>query len=333
MTMNNINLHSASAIAHPNIAFIKYWGNADPYWRIPVNGSISMNLDGLFTKTTVTFVENFVEDKFYLNGELQSAENTRRVSAFLDNVRKLANINLSALIESENNFPTAAGIASSASAFAALALASTTAMQINLDEKALSRLARFGSGSASRSIPSGYVEWQAGTNDEDSFAFSIAPPEHWALCDCIAIVSTKSKVIGSTQGHELATTSPLQTSRVLDAPRRLDLCRQAILSRDFEALSSVVEIDCIWMHAVMMTSSPPLMYWSPATLEIMLAIQEWRKQGLPVCFTVDAGSNVHAITESQYAVDIVTCLRQIPSVLDVITAKCGKGAEIISKIP
>ena len=323
---------SATAKAHPNIAFIKYWGNSNSLLRIPANGSISMNLESLFTKTTVIFDDTLLSDEFYLNGVLQSQEDTQRITHFLNHIRNMANISSFASIHSENNFPTAAGIASSASAFAALALAASAALQIELNETALSRLARLGSGSACRSVPSGYVEWQTGSCDEDSFAFSIAPPEHWHLSDCIAVVSSKPKKVGSSEGHELAISSPLQNSRIADAPRRISICRQAILERDFDSLASIIEIDCLWMHAVMMTSIPQLFYWAPATLEIITEVQDWRLHGLPVCYTIDAGANVHVITESAYEKEVTFRLSQIPSVIHVISSQCGRGVELLSKI-
>ena len=179
-----------------------------------------------------------------------------------------------AAVESKNNFPIGAGIASSASAFAALSLAASTAAGLMLSERELSRLARSGSGSACRSIPGGFVEWQAGSRDEDSYAFTIAPPEHWELVDCIVIVSQAHKAVGSTAGHALALTSPIQPARVADAPRRLEICRQAILERDFQAFAEIIELDSNLMHAIMITSTPPLLYWQPATLAVMRLVQE-----------------------------------------------------------
>ena len=132
-------------------------------------------------------------------------------------------------------------------------------------------------------------------DDETSYAYSIAPADYWDLVDCVAVISRVHKPTGSTEGHALADTSPLQAARLADAPRRLDLCRQAILERDFEALAQVVELDSNMMHAVMMTSSPPLVYWQPATLAIMHAVSTWRQQGLPACYTNDAGPNVHVL--------------------------------------
>ena len=170
---------TATAQANPNIAFIKYWGNRDNNLRLPMNGSISMNLDGLYTRTTVSFQHSLPFDELVINGHEVRGAGADRVSFILDVIRSMANIHDFAEVITENNFPSGAGIASSASAFAALALAGSKAAGLDLNEAELSRLARRGSGSASRSIPGGFVEWQVGKTDEDSFAFSIAPAEHW----------------------------------------------------------------------------------------------------------------------------------------------------------
>ncbi len=234
---------SATALAHPNIALIKYWGNRDELLRLPVNGSISMNLAELETRTKVTFSSEYRVDSLSINGQPVTGTGLQRVSAFIDLVRRMASMDLPAQVTSASNFPGDAGIASSAAAFAALALAASAAAGLALSSQELSRLARRGSGSACRSVPSGFVEWQVGNGDVDSYALSIAPPTHWDLVDCIAIVAAGPKATGSTQGHALAGTSPLQKARVLDAPRRLQECRNAILERDFEAFSKVVELD------------------------------------------------------------------------------------------
>jgi len=319
-----------TALAHPNIAFIKYWGNRDSALRLPMNGSISMNLDGLFTQTTVSFQPSLPFDELVINGREVTGPGLERVSAILDLIRAMAGIQERAEVITENNFPSGAGIASSASAFAALTLAGSRAAGLTLSEAELSRLARRGSGSASRSIPGGFVEWQAGTGDEDSYAFSIAEPAHWQLADCIAIVSALHKKTGSTEGHALAPTSPLQAARVADAPRRLDLCRSAILTRDFDALASIVELDSDMMHAVMMTSLPALHYWQPASLSVMQAVRQWRGEGLPVCYTVDAGPNIHVICPAAEAYLVDKKLREIPGVSDVLVAKVGGAAKIVN---
>lgn len=320
---------NASALAHPNIAFIKYWGNRDHALRLPSNGSISMNLAGLFTRTQVTFDPSFPADALALNGLAQQGDPLQRVGRFLDHVRSLSGLSLFAAVVSQNNFPTGAGIASSAAAFAALSLAASRAAGLDLTEAHLSRLARLGSGSACRSVPGGFVEWVPGTGDADSYAVSIAPPAAWDLVDCIAVVQAGHKPVGSTEGHSLAGTSPLQDARVASAPRRLDLCRSAIRSRDFDALAAVVELDSNLLHAVMLTSSPILFYWEPASLAIMKTVQIWRSQGHPVCFTLDAGPNVHVITTAASQDWLVAQLQQFPGVSHVFAAAPGGPARLI----
>jgi len=320
---------TVTAQASPNIAFIKYWGNRDNTLRIPMNGSISMNLDSLYTRTTVSFQPSLPFDELIINGHETTGKGLDRISYLLDIIRGMANIRERAEVVSENNFPSGAGIASSASAFAALALAGSKAAGLHLSEADLSRLARRGSGSASRSIPGGFVEWQAGTTDQDSFAFSIAPSDHWRLVDCIAIVSAAHKKTGSTEGHGIAGTSPLQAARVADAPRRLEICRNAILNRDFDAFASVVELDSDMMHAVMMTSTPALHYWKPASLDVMNSVRQWRAEGIHVCYTVDAGANIHVICPETEAHHIDTRLRAVKGVESVLVARAGGPAKLL----
>lgn len=319
-------MSTITAQSHPNIAFIKYWGNCEPEARIPANGSISMNLDGLHSRLEVTFDPSLEGDELVLNGQLTSGDALQRVSDHLDRVRRLAGINTFAHVDGSNNFPMGTGIASSASAFAALSLAASKAAGLDLDQRALSQLARQGSGSACRSVPGGYVEWLVSGCEVDSYAVSIAPPEHWQLVDCVAIVSREHKATGSTEGHSLAYTSPLQVGRVDDAPRRLDICRSAILQRDFDALAEIMELDSNMMHAVMMTSTPRLIYWAAATLSIMGEVVSWRNSGVPACYTIDAGPNVHVITLAEQAEGVVERLKAIPGVLDVLTAPPGGPA-------
>jgi diphosphomevalonate decarboxylase len=319
-----------TAIAHPNIAFIKYWGNRDEILRLPANGSISMNLAGLETRTTVTLNTGLPADMLTLNGRALDGPPLERVTAFLDIVRGLAGSSDYAHVSSENNFPTGAGIASSASAFAALSLSASKAYDLNLNEADLSRLARRGSGSACRSVPGGYVEWLPGEDDKTSYAVSIAPADHWPLTDCVAVVAAGHKEIGSTDGHTMASSSPLQAARLAQAEARLSVCRQAILQRDFDALAAVMELDSNMMHAVMMTSIPPLFYWQPATLGILQAVQDWRSQGQPVCYTVDAGPNVHVLCPQQNAEETKQRLAALPGVQQVLAASVGGPAYLLS---
>ncbi len=320
---------SATGLAHPNIAFIKYWGNRNDRLRLPANGSISMNLADLVTQTCVSFESNLNADWLILNNIPLTGKSLLRVTSFLNVIRRKANTKLFARVSSQNNFPTGAGIASSASAYAALTLAAAHALGLVLSEPELSRLARLGSGSAARSVPAGFVEWQAGEGDADSFAFSIAPPGHWDLVDLIAIVASDHKPVGSTEGHHLAGTSPLQSARLASTPQRLDICRQAILTRDFAALAEVTELDSNLMHAVMMTSRPPLFYWQPASLALMKQVPQWRKAGLPACYTLDAGPNVHVLCPARSAQVVKSRLEETPGVIRTIQAHPGGPAHLV----
>lgn len=318
----------ATAIAHPNIAFIKYWGNQDEKLRLPANASLSMNLAGLETVTSVSFVEGLAEDEVLIGGEKQSGSARERVVTHLNHIRRLAKTTTGARVESRNNFPAGAGIASSASAFAALSLAGATAAGLTLSEAELSALARLGSGSAARSIPGGFVEWHPGAAHAESFAETIAPPDHWALVDVVAVVSQKHKSIGSTGGHALAGTSPLQAARVASAPERFQQCKEALLARNFAAFAEGIEADSNLMHAVMMTSTPPLFYWEPITLAIMKAVRQWRAEGVPVGYTIDAGANVHCLCLTEAAPEVERRLRQNLDVKQVFRAGPGGPARL-----
>ena len=320
----------ATAISCANIAFIKYWGNRDSRLRLPANGSISMNMAGVETTTTVTFEENLERDELTINGETQRGEVFVRVSRHLDHIRALAGLSVHANVTSQNSFAMGTGLASSASAFAALTVAGCAAAGLSLSEAALSAIARLGSGSACRSVPGGFVEWHAGKDHDTSYAESIAPPDHWGLVDLIAIISREHKQVGSTAGHAAADTSPLQKSRVVDAPRRIETCRKALLARNFDAFAAVVEHDALMMHAVMMTSQPPLLYWSPDTLNVMRHVIDWReRQGLPVCYTIDAGPNVHVITTQERQETLTARLEALVGGENVLAARPGGPTRLI----
>ncbi|MDZ4671335.1 MAG: diphosphomevalonate decarboxylase [Phototrophicales bacterium] len=322
-------MKQATARACSNIAFIKYWGNSDEPLKLPVNSSISMNLDGIYTETQVRWDDTLTSDELVLNTEPTTGQALTRVSEHLTFIRNRLAITSFAHVESANNFPMGAGIASSASSFAALTLAAIKATGGDLSEAELTSIARLGSGSASRSIPSGFVLWHMGDSHETSYAESFATPDYWDLVDVIAIISGEHKAVGSRQGHTSANTSDLQIARVNGAGERLKICQQAILSRDFGTFADVVEYDSNLMHAVMMTSRPPLFYWLPTTLTVMDAVRHWRANGVNVCYTLDAGPNVHCICLRADAELVADGLRQINGVLAVRTASVGGSAHLI----
>jgi len=317
--------NSAIAQAHPNIAFIKYWGNTDSTLRIPANGSISMNLASLHTTTRVTKAPHLENDQLILNGEEKTGKELKRVQLFLDQIRKRYHKVEYLKIKSENNFPISAGIASSASAFAALASAAAMVYNLKLSEPELSSLARLGSGSACRSIPPGFCEWKTGQGHNESYAFSFAPKDHWNLWDCIAVIENKAKKVSSTSGHSFAQSSPLQNTRIADTPRRLEICKTAIINKDFRKLANIIELDSNLMHAVMMTCDPPVMYWQPGSISIMRKVREMRQSGIDAAFTLDAGANVHIICPEDSHRKVIETLKKLSGIQEIITSPVGGG--------
>jgi diphosphomevalonate decarboxylase len=294
----------ATAIAHPNLALVKYWGKVDETLNLPANSSISITLGGATTITSVQFTAELARDRVVVNDQPADSGTSQRVSRHLDQIRALARTDLRAEVESRNDFPMAAGIASSASAFAALSLAGARAAGLELDRTQLSILARRGSGSACRSIHGGYVEWLQGEDDATSYAVQLAPADHWDLRVITVIVTREPKAISSSAGHRAAWSSPFFGARLEGLNETLATVREAILVRDFAQLALTVEREAISMHAVAMTGRLPdaewmsgLYYWEPATLALIHAVQGWRRQGIPVCLTIDAGPNVHLICE------------------------------------
>ena len=320
----------AKARALSNIAFIKYWGNRDDALRLPHNSTLSMNLAGLHTETTVEWDAALPRDTLTLNGQQATPAALERVSKHLGALRKRLGLSAFAQVTSYNNFPMGAGIASSASAFAALTVAGVAAAGIEINERELTTLARLGSGSASRSVPAGFVQWHVGHDHASSYAESIAAPTHWNLVDVIAIISEEHKTTGSQAGHPTAASSDLQAGRLQGAEARFAACKQAVLARDFAAFAEIVELDSNLMHAVMMTSHPALFYWQPATLEVMALVREWRQAGREVCYTLDAGPNVHCICLENDAEWVRNQLEILSSVSGVRKAKAGEAAQIIS---
>jgi diphosphomevalonate decarboxylase len=313
-----VSTHLATAIAPANIAFIKYWGNRDPDLRLPVNDSLSMNLSAAVTRTTVAFQPHRDTDRIVIDGSVRAGPAADRVTRHIDLIRQRAGISARALVVSSSTFPAGTGIASSASGFAALTLASSAAAGLVLDERNLSALARRGSGSAARSVPGGFVVWRAAEHDEDSYAYSIAPPEHWDLHDLVAIVSREHKAVGSSDGHAAALLSPYYEARQVELRQRLPAVTRSLLDRDMATFGPALEAEAISLHVVAMTSHPPLLYWQPATLALMRQVPVWRGQGLVIYFTLDAGPNVHLLCEGHVAAAVETELSHLDYVEAVI---------------
>lgn len=322
-----------TATSNSNIAFIKYWGNFDARLRMPLNDSLSMNLDALTTETTVEFDDALAEDEIVLQGEPADEKTKTRVVQHLNLIRSEAKIDTKARVHSRNNFPSATGLASSASAYAALTVAAAHAAGLDLSERNLSILARQGSGSAARSIPAGFVEWLAATNvtslSSQSYARQLLPPDAWDLKDVIAIVSRDAKRVGSSEGHAAVNTSPFLGERISRLPTRYHRVRRELLNKNLKGMGTDLEAEAIELHMLAMTSRPPIFYWSPATVRVMDAVRLWRGEGLNVYYTLDAGPNVHVLVEAPDADEIASRLKTFPDVQEVIVSGAGQGAHLI----
>jgi diphosphomevalonate decarboxylase len=320
---------TATARAHSNIALIKYWGKRDATLNIPAVGSISLTLDALSTDTRVTFRPGLERDEFWLAG---TREDASRASHLLDLVRDSAGLDSRAVVESTNNFPTAAGLASSASGFAALAVAASAAAGLSGDTRELSILARRGSGSAARSLFGGIVELYAGARDDglDSFAEPVLAPDDWPLTVVIAITDRGHKSVKSTAGMGgSALTSPFYPAWVDTGDVDLTAMRLAIARRDFEQLGQLAEYSCLKMHGLMMSTRPALLYWNAGTVAAMHAVFELRASGIPVYFTIDAGPQVKALCLPEHAHTVAHALGQVVGVHETRISALGRGAHLL----
>ena len=318
----------ATAKAHTNIALIKYWGKRDEKLFLPTNSSLSITLDRFYTVTTVEFSESFTGDRFYLNGEKMNDKETQKVSRFLDLVRGLAGKNIYATVDSINHVPTAAGFASSASGYCALAGAACKALGLEVSEKELSRIARQGSGSASRSVYGGFVEWQMGEKEDgsDSHAVPILPPDAWDLSILSVVLNTKKKKISSREGMKRTVeTSCFYDGWLKTVPVDLKEAKEAIADRDFTKLGQVLERNALKMHATTLGANPPFLYWESATLDVMDAVYELREQGIEAYFTIDAGPNVKVVCERKNEEKVRATLEVLPATNQVYVCHPGPG--------
>lgn len=321
-----------------NIAFIKYWGAKDLKKAIPANPSISMTLRACHSRSTVEHVDGDGAHEILWRGSGGGFEEAppafaERVRQHLERLRDHLECGGHFRVATENSFPAAAGLASSASGFSALTLATLAAVGHDVSMAQRSALARAsGSGSASRSVMGGYVEWPAtGAHQEEGaecHAYQLAPADHWDLANVIAVVETESKKISSLDGHRRARSSPYWRTRQRRLPARLQAVRQAIAERDFGLLGSVVEAEAIDLHCVAMTSHPAVFYWRPATLTVLEAVRDLRVEGVSAWSTMDAGANVHVICQPKDAQRVADVLGGLEGVEQIIRDGVGAGPEL-----
>ncbi|WP_313630750.1 diphosphomevalonate decarboxylase [Enterococcus devriesei] len=326
-------MFSGKARAYTNIALIKYWGKENQELIIPMNNSLSLTLDAFYTETTVTFSEELKEDHFYLDNQLQDPKATLKVSRFLDLVRQKADCSLYATVKSQNFVPTAAGLASSASGLAALAGATSAALNLALSPEELSRLARRGSGSACRSIYGGFAEWQKGTSDETSYAVEIPSNDFEnELSMLFVVVNDAQKDISSRDGMQRTVeTSAFYDGWLQTVPQDLQKAKQAIAEKNFIALGEVTEASALKMHGTTLAANPPFTYWSAESMQAMNLVRQIRNSGISCYFTMDAGPNVKILVERKNEAKVQAALAKHFDSQQLILAHAGPKIEILSK--
>jgi len=310
------------AQAQPNIALVKYWGKRNVAQNLPAVGSLSVTLDALYSRMSVAFSEQPGPDELVVNGQTITSM-LPRVSSCID---RIAGINrAAATVQSECNFPLAAGLASSASAFAALVLATYEKLGQTADTLTMARVAGSVSGSAARSFYGGFVDLSVGEENID--VRSIANPEDWPLKVVVAITETGPKVLSSGEAMiRGAKTSPFYTSWIERQPDDLASAREAVKKRDFEQLALISEHNCLKMHSVMWASRPPIIYWNNATLACLETVRRLQKEGEPVFFTIDAGPQVKAVCLPSAEETVRTALSDTEGVKTMLVSGLGYGA-------
>jgi diphosphomevalonate decarboxylase len=326
----------ATAAAGTNIALVKYWGKRDETLNLPATGSLSLTLDRLGTRTRVAWGGGDGHDRVTLDGAPADVKVALRVSAFLDRVRARAGISMRASVVTDNSVPTASGLASSASGFAALALAATRAAGLDLSPTQLSELARLGSGSAARSIFGGFVEMDRGARADGADAVAhpleAAGAPIWDVRLVVAITAAGAKAIGSTAAMQrTAQTSPFYPAWVAGVDGDLAAARAAIAGRDLAALGAVAERSALRMHASALAAEPGILYWNPATVGAIARVRALREAPAPIAafFTIDAGPHVKVLCAAADADGVAAALADVPGVLRTLIAAPGPGVRLV----
>jgi diphosphomevalonate decarboxylase len=313
---------STIACAHPNIALIKYWGKRDGPGNYPATPSLSITLDSLATTTEVDHGKG-ADKVFFDDVEVSDP----KVHACLTHLRDTYQIPFLD-VHTSNNFPTAAGLASSASGFAALIAAVNAHCGLGLDLASQSDQARRASGSAARSVFGGFVALQG----PRWVARPLLEAQAWPLTTVIAVTTSEPKAVGSSAGMGLSkATSPYYPAWVESTATDFESAAALVEARDFQGLAEISEFSCLKMHGLMLSSNPGLLYWNPATIACLHAIRELRKQGVAVFFTVDAGPQVKAVCLPEAAASVQTALQDISGVERILTTGLGQGARVVGQ--
>ncbi len=327
--------------APSNIAFIKYWGKRDPLKQWPANSSLSMTLKNSCTKTSAELNSLDVDEFIFLGKKIDSrSHENHKIFKHLRLIKEVFKQNKGLKISSENNFPHGCGIASSASGFAALTLASVSALtgaknfeDLNLlgfSRSKLALLAKQGSGSAGRSLFGGFVKWNAGATPDEESILQKFNEKHWDLSDLIIIVSEEEKKYSSTDAHQLVWESPLFEPRLAGLPRKIATLEEAIQKQNMERLGDLIEAEALEMHAVALSGAEKVNYFLPQTVQLLSWIRRKRESsGFPAWFTMDAGPNIHLICQTKDLEQVKKTLTSEWPKLKTISDSVGLGPRFI----
>ncbi len=317
------------AAACANVALVKYWGKRDLEANLPAVGSISLTLDGLEAQARISANPR---ERFTSRGAPVTGKAHDAMVQFLDWLAASRGHDIALAVDIETNFPVAAGLASSAAIYCATASAGLSFLEAAVSRKELSTIARRGSGSASRSVFGGLVEWHRGANaqGDDSFAEPLLGPEDWELGMVVAILDEGKKKTSSRDAMQhVADTSPLYSGWLEAQEEDLQSMREAIRTRDFSTMGTITEESTLRMHAVTMAARPAVLYWKPATLEVMETVRQMREGGLQAYFTMDAGPQVKVLCQQNDMAAVAERLQALPPVLRVLQARAGGGVRIL----
>jgi len=299
----------ASAVAHPIQGLVKYHGMRDRVLRLPYHDSISVCTAPLHTLTTIEFNEAFPADDFIVNDRrLPSSHEYQRILSIINRLRVLAGSSMHCHLVSKNSFPTNIGLGASASAFASIAVAGASALGLQMDHQALSRVARLGAGSASRAVAGGFARWIAGNSDETSYAYQIASPSDLPLGIVIAVIEHFKS---TEDAHAEVETSPFFSARVIQAQKQAEEAEKLLRGRNRDALLQLVEYDTLCLHAVTMTGRGGLLLWRPDTIRVIDTVKQLREEGFPAWFSIDTGASVYINTHPEHVELVETRIRAL----------------------
>lgn len=332
----NIGMHSESDFSRTvyvrapvNISFIKYWGKRDEVLKLPTKDSFGVSLHEVFTETSISIIDGDKDEIVVFDDESNRQKTVKGIQNYLDLFRSLTGLSHCFRVETKNNFPTASGLASSSSGFSALATGLVKISNLDWPKNKISALARLGSGSAARSVSSGFVRFYRGEKEDgtDSFGETIFEKDHWPDFRLIAVITTKNpKYLSSKESSPILVKNPLFSMWSEASHKRVDLAIEAVRQKDLKQLGELMELDWYELQEVLATCTPPINYATEATHQVINQVRSLRNSGIECYFTTHAGPQVQIICLASDLEEIMAKLQELDGVIKLIASKAGSGA-------